>query len=107
MANIVQKDAYHWEVFFEGMPDWVIPMIKVVPQFYVDDDHDMLNGIVNKYLSFNYFWEKVDENNYRLYIYIDGYATAPEYEGVKVYADLSLWIINNNFRDSVQHTLGY
>jgi hypothetical protein len=105
MANIVQKDAQHWEILFENFPDWLIPMIKIVPQFYTDDLHNLLDSSVNFYYDFNYFWQKIDNLNYKLYLYVNGQATV-EYINIPLYVDVSCWIINDNFRNSVQHQLG-
>jgi hypothetical protein len=105
MASISKIDSTHWEIFFTDFPDWIIPMVKVIPQFYTDDDHDL--SVANFYYDFNYIWEKVDSNNYRLYIEVSGSASDPDYQSIPLYVDLSLWIMNDNFRNSEQHRLGY
>jgi hypothetical protein len=105
VVNIVQKDVNRLEVFFEGLPDWVIPMIKVVPQFYTDDIYNWAD--LSFFYDFNYFWEKVDNVNYRLYIYVSGNLYDSNYQPVPLYLDLSCWIINNVVRNNVQHSLGF
>jgi hypothetical protein len=104
MANIIQKDSNHWEVYFENFPDWIIPLIHVVPQFSTDDIYDW-NDLTFFY-DFNYFWEKVENKHYRLYIYLSGNLYDISYNPIPLYVDLSCWIMNTNFRNSVQHSLG-
>ena len=108
MASIVQKNTTHWEIFFNGLPDWVIPMIKVIPKFYTDDIYnDNWNNLDFEY-DFNYFWEKVDNINYKLYIQLSGGLTNGEYgPAIPLYVDLSLWIINIQYKNSVQYQTGY
>jgi hypothetical protein len=105
VANIIQKDLTHFEVFFEGVPDWVIPMIKVIPQFYTDNIYDWSD--LTLVYDFNYFWEKVNDKNYRLYLRISGQLQDSEFHILPLYADISCWILNSNFRNNIQHNLGY
>jgi hypothetical protein len=107
MANISNIDATRWDVFFEGLPDWVIPLVKITPKFYTDDIYqDSWNDLTLTY-DFNYLWEKIDENNYKLHLRLAGELKNPSNEVLPLYADLSLWIVNINYRHGVQHNLGY
>jgi hypothetical protein len=111
VANIIHPDAVHWEIFFEGLPDWVIPLTKVVPRFYtIDQYNDNWDSLIFNY-DFNYIWEKVNEVNYRLYIRLSG---SLKYDDgindplpIPLYVDLSLWIVNKYYRHNVQNQLGY
>lgn len=106
MANIIKTDTWNWEVFFEGLPDWCIPLIKIIPRFYKsDDNNDSWDDLTFNY-GFNYLWEKIGDN-YKLYIYLDGGLRDAEWEPLNLYVDLSLWIVNTQYRDSIQHTQGY
>jgi hypothetical protein len=106
MANVAQKTPVHWEVLFEGMTDSFIPLIKVVPEFHTSDDYaEKWNTLTLDY-DFHYLWEKVDDKNYKLYIRLSGELK----KGITVlplFADLSLWVINTNYKDSIQHCRGY
>ena len=107
MANIVQKDYTHWEVLFEGMPDWVIPLIKIVPKFYTTDEYsDDWDNLIFQH-NFNYFWEKVGSSNYRLYLRLSGQLWNIDGDTIPLYVDLSLWIVNTQNRSSIQHQRGY
>lgn len=101
-----QIDRYTFEILFQGYPDWIIPMIKLIPQFYTADPYTLMDSNVNfSECDFNYFWTKIDSLNYKLYLYI--YADV-EREGhsIPLYVDLSAWIVNDNVRISEQHQLG-
>jgi hypothetical protein len=109
--NIIHKAPTHWEVLFEGLPEWVIPMIKIVPQFYTIGTVTLVDPNMIFYMDFNYFWEKVDKVNFRLHIRVGGFAVYDPPDGPRsypdVYVDLRVWIVNSEFRNSEQHQLGY
>lgn len=105
MVNINKIDNSHWEIFINELPDWMIPMIKVTPLFYTTEGVSWDNLILNT--DFNYLWEKVDNKNYKLYIYLAGYINNPDGDDPPLYVDLKLYIINNANRLSLQHNLGY
>jgi len=107
MASIIAKDLTRWEIFFEGMPDWAIPLIKVVPEFYTSDDYAEQWDNLNLEYSFRYLWEKVDDKHYRLYIQLSGKLQDNDEIVLPLFVNLSLWIINTNYKDSIQHTRGY
>lgn len=106
MGSII-IDSRHWEVFFENLPDWVVPLIKLTPRFYTSDQYQDNWDSYYFYYSFNYIWEKVDNYNYRLLIQISGILENENLDELPLYVDLSAWIINTNFRNSIQHQLGY
>ena len=107
MPSIAQKTPVHWEVFFEGMPDWAIPLIKVVPEFHTSDTYaEQWDDLTLEY-SFRYLWEKVDTNNYKLYIRLSGLLEDENEAPLPFFVNLSLWIINTNYKDSIQHSRGY
>jgi hypothetical protein len=107
MANVAQKTPVHWEVFFEGMPDWAIPLIKVVPEFNTSDEYaEKWDDLTLEY-SFRYLWEKVDDKNYKLYIRLSGELEDEDETVLPLFVNLSLWIINTNYMDSIQHSRGY
>jgi hypothetical protein len=96
-----------WEFSFEGMPDWAIPLIKVVPIFYTSDQYaERWDELENAEYDFNYIWEKVN-NNYKLYIRLSGIIRDPDISPAPLFVNLSLWIINTKYRDSIQHNRGY
>jgi hypothetical protein len=107
MANIVQKDYVRWEVFFEDLPEWVIPLIKIIPQFYTDEEYNGNWDDLNFDYTFNYFWENIDQKNWKLYIYLNGDLRDKDMIRIPLYVNLSIWIINTNTRNNIQHSLGY
>ncbi len=107
MANIAQKTPVHWEIFFEGMPDWAIPLIKVVPIFNTSDDYAEKWDDLTLTYNFNYVWEKVDDKNYKLYIRLSGQLEDKNEVVLPLFVNLSLWIINTNYMDSIQHSRGF
>lgn len=107
VANIVQKDDTHWEVLFEGIPDWVIPLIKIVPKFYTSDEYSNDWDNLTFDYDFNYFWEKVSDTSYKLYFRLSGQLRNIDGDTIPLYVDLSAWIVNTQNRNNVQHQLGY
>jgi len=107
MASITQISEVHWEVFFEGLPDWVIPLIKVVPKFNTSDTYAEQWSDLDLNYDFHYLWEKVDDKNYKLYIRLSGSLEDDDDNELPLYVNLSLWVINTNYRDSIQHNRGY
>jgi hypothetical protein len=105
VANIIQKDITRWEVFFDDMPEWIIPLIRLIPIFYTISPNDMTTSTLS--YDFNYFWEKVENQNYRLYIYLSGQLKNQNNDIIPLYVNLSAWIVNKNNRISLQHDLGY
>jgi len=106
VVNIAQTNYSNWEILFEDLPDWCIPFIKIVPQFYIVGTNKSWDN-TNFYSEFNYFWEKVDTTHYKLYIYLEGELFDINDDPISLYVDLSAWIVNPNDRNSVQHNLGY
>lgn len=105
MANIVQKDTTHWEIFFEGLPDWSIPLIKIIPIFFTSSSYDMTSSTLT--YDFNYMWEQVEEKNWKLYIRLSGQLKDLNNVTIPLYVNLSAWIVNKNNRISLQHDLGF
>lgn len=105
VANIINPDRTHWEVLFEGLQDWMIPLIKIIPIFYTVSPNDMTTSTLT--YDFNYVWEKVDNKNWRLYIRLSGQLKDIDNNTIPLYVDLSTWIINKTNRISLQHNLGY
>jgi hypothetical protein len=109
LANIVQTSAYNWEITFETLEEWMIPMIHVMPIFSIDDGYNLgyESGDVLWGCNFNYIWEKVGESSYKLYLRLFANAgMIGEYTQVTLYTDLNLWITNDRFFNSNQHNAG-
>lgn len=104
-VNIVQIDRTHWEVLFQDLPEYMIPMFNIKPIFFSDAGVNWNNTELT--YDFNYVWENIDSKNYKLYIRLSGVLQDSEtFDDLDLYATLSCWFINLSNRDSVQHNLG-
>ena len=105
MINVIQIDRTHWEVMFQDLPEYMIPMINVKPVFSSDVGVNWNNTELT--YDFNYVWENIDSKNYKLYLRLSGSLQDSEtFDNLNLYATLSCWFINLSNRDSVQHNLG-
>jgi hypothetical protein len=103
-----------YEFTFNDMPDWAIPMINIIPVISIADTDWINNNVprtLNKFLfdyRVEYFWEKKDNTNYKLYVYLynDSVYNFSPYAYLPVYIDLSGWFVNKNYRNTTQHNLG-
>lgn len=105
MINVIQIDRTHWEIMFQDLPEYMIPMFNIKPVFSSDVGVNWDNTELT--YDFNYVWEKIDSKNYKLYIRLSGVLQDSEtFYDLNLYATLSCWFINLSSRDSVQHKLG-
>lgn len=83
---------YNFEIILQNFPDWAIPMTRVVPVIYQTDDKDITTA--NLFYDFQYWWEKINENDYKLQFYVYVIATGEDFVNEIVLMDLNLYIIN-------------
>ncbi len=102
MPTIEKIGDVNFSVMFEGLPDWAIPMIKIVPIFHTLDVYvNQLNDLTFIY-DFNYLWEKLDNKNYLLKVRL----SARLYDGgnkFPLYVDLKAYFFNSNRYEIYQH----
>jgi len=89
----------YFEKDLEGYPEWVLPYLKVVPIFYTEDYYleEFTSDDFNKnyyYSAFDYVFEKVDDNHYKLKGYVESWLRATGYYAVPMYVDVKLYITN-------------
>jgi len=100
MASVLKIGDVNFEVLFENLPDWAIPMMRIVPVFYTLDAYHL--DETTFYYDFNYWWEKIDNINYLLKIRV----SARLYNGASqapLYLNLKAYFLNYNRYETFQH----
>lgn len=91
--------TYSFDVLFEGLPDWAVPMIRIVPIFYTEDGYNLDD--LTFYQDFNYWWQKEGDNYILKFIF---YAfLAYGVSNLPLYLDLKCYFYNNFRFEPLQH----
>ena len=104
MPEINQQSDYNFEVLFENLPDWAIPMMHIIPVFYTEDGIEF--DKCDFFYDFDYDWIKVDEINYKLFIRISGrlqQIILPSVIIHPLYVDINCYFLNERKFYSIQH----
>ena len=108
MVDIRHIANIGFEVLFEDLPDWAIPMMHVIPVFYTEDAYDLDGDDITFYHDFNYMWVKVDDN-YKLLIRLSGQLlqlVESTYVTLPLFVNLDCYFLNENIYQEIQHERG-
>lgn len=93
-------------VHLKNFPQWAIPMTRIVPVFNVDDAWNVKE--INFTSRFQYWWRKIDDTTWDIYIqlfgeaFIDGHSSPPDL--IPLYLNVDLVIVNEHIYQEVDTT---
>lgn len=109
----LNNDIVFFEIQFEGIPEWVIPMIEIAPIFKSESGVDIDQPSITFTADFNYFWDIRDKENPLLKVHASGeifqsiqFPMGSTAVILPLFIDLNLKIVNTRIFDLIQHERG-
>ena len=109
MVDIKYISDVNFEILFEDLPDWAVPMMHIIPIFYTEDAYDLDSEDITFSHDFSYMWIKVDDTNYKLLIRLSGQLLQlvdSSYVTLPLFVNLDCYFLNENIYQEIQHERG-
>lgn len=105
--SVVTKSPNSFEYVINGLEEWMIPFIKVIPIYSVENGYDLSDSRTTFEPTFYYTWHKIDSENYKLLFYTSPDAVFQESEeadeiDIPLYVTLKLYFYNPHYYSEVQ-----